>query len=61
MLTNPVRARADAKGLKPKTIVDYNSAAKRFLVFCGFEIDEKKFRNKVSTPLEHLMERRSQQ
>ncbi len=40
----------DSKGLKPKTIVDYNSAVKRFLVFCGFEIDEKKFRNKVSTP-----------
>ncbi|MDG7016332.1 MAG: tyrosine-type recombinase/integrase [Nitrososphaerota archaeon] len=40
----------DAQGLKPKTIVDYNSTAKRFLVFCGFEIDEKKFRNKVSTP-----------
>ncbi len=40
----------DAQGLKPKTIVDYNSAVKRFLVFCGFEIDEKKFRNKVSTP-----------
>jgi integrase len=40
----------DAQGLKPKTIVDYNSAVKRFLVFCGFEIDEKKFRNNVSTP-----------
>ena len=40
----------DKKGLKPKTIVDYNSAVKRFLVFCGYEIDEKKFRNKVSTP-----------
>ncbi|QQG48287.1 MAG: tyrosine-type recombinase/integrase [archaeon] len=40
----------DSKGLKPKTIVDYLSAVKRFLVFCGFEIDDKKFRNKVSTP-----------
>lgn len=40
----------DKQGLKPKTIVDYNSAVKRFLVFCGYEIDEKKFRNKVSTP-----------
>lgn len=40
----------DSKDLKPKTVVDYTSAAKRFIVFCGLEIDEKKLRTKVSMP-----------
>jgi integrase len=40
----------DKKGLKPKTIVDYMSAAKKFIVFCGLELDDKKFRNIVSMP-----------
>ena len=40
----------DSKGLKPKTILDYTSAVKRFLVFSGYEIDEKVFHNKVSMP-----------
>lgn len=40
----------DAKKLKPKTILDYMSSAKRFMVFCGLEIDEKKLRNRVSMP-----------
>jgi integrase len=40
----------DSKGLKPKTVTDYTSAAKRFLLFCGLELDDKKLRNRISMP-----------
>src|ERR1700728_1327852 len=33
----------DAQGLKGKTIQDYTNAAKRFLTYSNFEIDDKKF------------------
>ena len=39
-----------SKGLKPKTILDYVSGAKRFIVYLGIDIDERKFHNFVIMP-----------
>ena len=40
----------DARGLRSKTILDYLSGVKRFLLYQDIEIDENRYRNKVSVP-----------
>ena len=40
----------DARGIRSKTIIDYLSGTKRFLLYQDIEIDENRYRNKVSVP-----------
>ncbi|MGA2663929.1 MAG: site-specific integrase, partial [Nitrososphaerales archaeon] len=40
----------DARGIRSKTITGYLSGTKRFLLYQDIEIDENRYRNKVSIP-----------
>src|SRR3989442_15459229 len=40
----------DARGIRPKTIIDYPSGVKRFLLYQDVEIDENRYRNRVCLP-----------
>ena len=40
----------NARGIRSKTIIDYLSGTKRFLLYQDVEIDENRYRNKVSIP-----------
>ena len=37
----------DAGGIRPKTIIDYLSGVKRFMLYQDIEIDENRYRNRV--------------